>query len=129
MDRTSITVLVVCFVLLFSLPVLVNKVFPPKPVPPGATNVATRVITNTGAQTATGTSRPQPVLETPALPRQAFDTNVPEQLLEFTNANAHYTFSSRGGGLKVVELLHYLETVSNRRDRRPSTRRVATLNS
>lgn len=129
MDRTSITVLVVCFVLLFSLPVLVNKVFPPKPVPPGATNVATRVITNTAAQTATGTSREQPVLEAPALPRQAFDTNVPEQFLELTNANAHYTFTSRGGGLKVVELLHYPESVSSRRDQRPSTRRVATLNS
>ena len=43
-----------------------------------------------------------------------FDTNVPEQLLVLTNARARYTFTSRGGGLKLVELLDYPETISPR---------------
>jgi hypothetical protein len=32
-------------------------------------------------------------------------------LLEVANENAHYTFTSHGGGLKLVELMHYPETV------------------
>ena len=43
-----------------------------------------------------------------------FDTNAPEQLIVLTNAHARYTFTSRGGGLKSVELLDFPETVSPR---------------
>jgi YidC/Oxa1 family membrane protein insertase len=52
------------------------------------------------------------------------NTNVPEDLVELTNENARYTFTSHGGGLKRVELLHYPETIANR----PQTNRLATLN-
>ncbi len=41
--------------------------------------------------------------------------NVPEELLVVTNSNARYTFTSYGGGLKLVELVHYPETVTTRR--------------
>jgi YidC/Oxa1 family membrane protein insertase len=51
---------------------------------------------------------------TPTVPAIAFDTNVPEQLLLVTNARARYTFTSRGGGLKLVELLDYPATISPR---------------
>ena len=44
----------------------------------------------------------------------SFDTNVPEQTIVLTNARARYTFTSRGGGLKSVELLDYPETISAR---------------
>jgi len=44
----------------------------------------------------------------------AFDTNLPEQTIVLTNARARYTFTSRGGGLKLVELLRYPETISAR---------------
>src|SRR5690242_14047610 len=44
----------------------------------------------------------------------AFDTNAPEQTLSLTNGRAGYTFTSRGGGLKQIELLDYPETVSAR---------------
>src|SRR5262249_52534241 len=65
---------------------------------------------------------------TPA-PQLVANTNQPEELLEVTNANAHYTFTSHGGGLKLVELLQYPETVATRGDKRNGTNRVATLNT
>ena len=46
-----------------------------------------------------------------------------------TNSNARYTFTSYGGGLKLVELLHYPETVPTRREKQPQTNNVATLNT
>jgi YidC/Oxa1 family membrane protein insertase len=45
---------------------------------------------------------------------QVFDANAPENLITISNANARYTFTSRGGGLKSVELLQYPETISVR---------------
>jgi YidC/Oxa1 family membrane protein insertase len=57
-----------------------------------------------------------------------FDTNTPEELLVITNARARYTFTSRGGGLKSVELLDYPETVSARWKKKVAKDGVATLN-
>ena len=124
MDRKSIIVLIACFLLLFSWPLLVNKIYPPKPLPPGQTNIVTtpQLTTNRTALTTTA-------LETTVTPKPPVNTSVPEQLLEITNADAHYTFTSYGGGLKLVELLHYPESVSTRREQRAHTNRVATLNT
>ena len=43
-----------------------------------------------------------------------FDTNSPEKTLVLSNRQARYTFTSRGGGLKLVELLDYPEKISAR---------------
>ncbi|MEY4916414.1 MAG: hypothetical protein RL616_327 [Verrucomicrobiota bacterium] len=43
-----------------------------------------------------------------------FDMNTPEQTIVRTNGRARYTFTSRGGGLKLVEMLDYPETISAR---------------
>jgi YidC/Oxa1 family membrane protein insertase len=60
----------------------------------------------------------------------SFDTNLPEQTVVIANAKARYTFTSRGGGLKEVELLGYPETVSVRwKKQNASTNEVATLNA
>ena len=69
MDRKSIIILVACFLLLFSWPLLVNKVFPPKPLPPGATNATPRSLVGTN-ETGTPTG-PAPVLERPPMTRLA----------------------------------------------------------
>src|SRR5437660_8592727 len=103
MDRTSIIVLVVCFVLLMLwYPLVVNKLYPPKPIPRG-TNAPTTV---TGTNQV-GVNTNVPVLaEAPTnAPRVALNTNVPEDLLVITNEIARYTFTSHGGGLKLIELL------------------------
>jgi YidC/Oxa1 family membrane protein insertase len=57
-----------------------------------------------------------------------FDTNTPEELRVITNARARYTFTSRGGGLKSVELLDYPETISARWIKKVAKDGVATLN-
>src|SRR3974377_168902 len=120
MDRKSIIILVVCFiVLMLWYPLVVNKLYPPKPLPPGATNAPTATLnwTNTGA-----TSTAPAVVEEPVAIRKAMvSANTPEELIEVTNATAHYTFSSHGGGLKLVELLDYKEYVGKRADKGPQT--------
>jgi YidC/Oxa1 family membrane protein insertase len=128
MDRNSIIVLVVCFVLLMLwYPLVVNKLYPPKPMPRG---------TNAPATMVTGTNQGGMVTNVPVLaeaptnaPRVILNTNVPEEFVMITNENARYTFTSHGGGLKLVELLKYPETVSTRRQKQPQTNRVATLNT
>jgi YidC/Oxa1 family membrane protein insertase len=130
MDRQSIIILVVCVLLLISLPLVSNKIFPPKPLPPGMTNAPTISLTGTNAPGPTTTSPvAPPTLEAPAPQIVVANTNEEEQLLEITNANAHYTFSSYGGGLKLVELVKYPESVTTRRERQGHTNRVATLNT
>ncbi len=64
-------------------------------------------------------------------PVYAFDTNAPEQIVVLTNSHARYTFTSRGGGLKLVDLLDYPETISARWKtiKTPSTNNVASLNT
>src|SRR5262249_37074761 len=108
-------------------PLVVNKIYPTKPLPRG---------TNAPATTVTGTNQAGIVTNVPVLaeaptnaPRVAFSTNIPEEFVVITNENARYTFTSHGGGLKLIELLKYPETVSTRRGRQPDTNRVATLNS
>jgi YidC/Oxa1 family membrane protein insertase len=59
--------------------------------------------------------------------RVAIDTNAPEQLVVITNENARYTFTSHGGGLKLVELIDYPEEVRRKRGEEDSAR-LATLN-
>jgi YidC/Oxa1 family membrane protein insertase len=104
MDRTSIIILAVCFVLLMLWYPLANKVYPPKPLPRTNTQTsATGAVQQTSAPTATATATniPQPA------PPPALATNAPEQTLVLTNVEARYTFTSHGGGLKLIELVGY----------------------
>ncbi len=132
MDRKSIIVLVLCFgLLLLWSSVIVPKLYPPKPLPPGVTNVV-GTIQSTAPETVTNHTRTPERLEaavpgTAAAPRLTVETNVPEELLVVTNENARYTFTSYGGGLKLIELVGYPESVASRREKKVGTR-VATLN-
>ena len=113
MDRTSIIVIAACLVLLVLWNFIVApKLNPPRPMPARGTNAPSAALTYTN-QTATT----PPALEeaAPSLSRTPISTNAPEQLLEVTNDNAHYTFTSYGGGLKLVELLRYPETLATPR--------------
>jgi YidC/Oxa1 family membrane protein insertase len=128
MDRKSIMVLVVCFVVLMLwYPLVVNKLYPPKPLPPGATNAPAVLLAATNQPAPTP---PAPaVLEAPAAEMKPLvGTNVMEELVQVANSDARYTFTSHGGGLKEIELIHYPETVSKRRETALRTNNVATLN-
>src|SRR3984957_17126694 len=66
---------------------------------------------------------------------QIFDTNAPENLIVITNVEKDYTniytFTSRGGGLKTVQMLKYPETISARwkKEGESSANGFATLNA
>jgi YidC/Oxa1 family membrane protein insertase len=122
MDRTGIIVVTLCAILLGFWFIEQQKYAPPRPQPQPVTNTATAA----PAGTANSNDVP-PAPGTVSLP--VFDTNTPEELLVITNARARYTFTSRGGGLKLVELLDYPETISPRWKRKVATDGVATLNT
>lgn len=135
MDRKSISVIVGCVALLVVWQfVIVPKYWPYKPAPPPANTVTNGVVQGTltngsdvhqqlqqAAQTASSMTRPGPQLE--------INTNAPEQLVVLTNENARYTFSSYGGGLKLVELLNYPETIPSWRNKRAQASGLASLNT
>jgi len=128
MDRKSIIALVVCFLVLMLWYPLVNKIYPPKPLPPGATNAPSAYLPQTNRSAASPAAAA--VVEEPApAPKPVVSGNVPEELRVVTNSNARYTFTSYGGGLKLVELVHYPETVSKAREKQPPTNNLATLNA
>ena len=128
MDRKTITILALCLVAFFFVPRLVNKIYPPRQLPPEATN---NVPTEVAATNRTGAAAAgvQPSEAAPARSQLVVNSSVPEEFLEITNSDAHYMFSSYGGGLKEVELIHYPEMVSSIRQHKSQTNRVATLNT
>jgi YidC/Oxa1 family membrane protein insertase len=124
MDRKSIPLVAIIVLLLFVGMRLVNRAFPPIVVPVATNQVATAT---TGA--ATGTNPPA-LNAAPAAPAKfVVHTDIPEQLLVISNDNARYTFTSRGGGLQLVELLKYPQSVRSSRLNAKPTNGVATLNS
>jgi YidC/Oxa1 family membrane protein insertase len=129
MDRKSILILVGCFVVLLSWnTVIVPRIYPRKPVPSTGTNAPAveLAVTNTPEATTTVVSNVQAAARTV---KAIANTNVPEELVHLTNENAHYVFTSHGGGLKLVELTHYPETIVTRREKSPTTNRLARLNT
>lgn len=129
MDKKSIAVIVTCVILMFLWQgVLVPKYFSEqRPVPAVDTNAATTSVAGTTAvATATGGTTSGPA----ALPARALlSTNAPEELLVLTNENARYLFTSRGGGIKEIELVRFPETIARRRKEQANIHRVATLNA
>src|SRR5277367_2591112 len=60
-------------------------------------------------------ANPPPVsAATTSVSAPPFETNISEQTIVLTNNRVRYTFTSRGGGIKLVELLNFPETVSAR---------------
>ena len=125
MDRKSILILVGSFVLLMLWYPLMEKIYPPKPLPRTTNSVAAAsnqlspatTVSNTGSTT------------TPARIDQTARTNAPEVTLTMTNVQAVYTFTSHGGGLKLVELRDYPLLVECDRTAAATNNRFATLNN
>ncbi|MEK7707905.1 MAG: membrane protein insertase YidC, partial [Verrucomicrobiota bacterium] len=134
MDRKSIIVIAGCMglIALWSM-VIVPKLYPPKPVTHHATNevsaAASAPTATTSHVTQAATSVPPPVVAPPAPPKPVFVASGDEETRVFANDNARYTFTSHGGGLKLVELLKYPETVSRTRKKQPLTNNLAELNA
>ena len=107
MDKTGIIVVSLCGALLVWWFVEQNKVAQQQAQYAKTHPVAVQTATSNNPAT-------MPATATEAAPIAVFDTNAPEQTLVLTNGRARYTFTSRGGGLKLVELLDYPQTVSAR---------------
>ena len=113
MDKTGIIVVSLCGVLLVWWFVEQKKI---------ADRQAQYLAAHPVAAAPVADSNPPPAATVPGnppAPVAVFDTNAPEQTLVLTNGRPHhdwarYTFTSRGGGLKLIELLDYPETVSAR---------------
>jgi YidC/Oxa1 family membrane protein insertase len=130
MDRKSLLILVICFLLLLLWPRLVEKVFPPTPIPnwTNAPAAGTNTLTDTASPGVTPTPPAAGAVPGPAVPPTVPVTPAaPEELLVVTRDNVRYTFTSHGGGLKQIELLNYRETVNGRRKTAESP--PATLNA
>src|SRR5947207_2575508 len=121
MDRKSVLILVVCFILFMVWAQMVQRLYPPKPVPrTNAVGQSTGLLESANSAGAVPSATNAGIAPKPA---------GPEVLMVLTNDGARYTFTSHGGGLKTVELLKYPELVSCgiRQTVSPSNR-VATLN-
>src|SRR5688572_17100866 len=130
MDRKSVIILVASLgVLVLLQAVIIPRFFPPIPVNTNTTAAVTNVAgTNVAAATAPTTNVATPaVAPSPAatVPASAIRvaTEGPEQVEVLTNATgeALYTFTSRGGGVKHVQLARYLELVGCERPRGSNT--------
>jgi YidC/Oxa1 family membrane protein insertase len=129
MDRTGIIVVSICGALLlfwfFEQTKLEQNRLALEAQRPAVTNVVAAA--QNPAVTATASAVPSAPATPPGF---AFATDAPEQLLVLTNRHARYTFTSRGGGLKLVELLDYPETISARWTKtKTDTNAVASLNT
>jgi len=124
MDRTGIIVVSICAALLVVW-FLEQPRVAPEPQRPETTNVVAAAQDQAATATA-GAASSAPA----AAPAFSFDTSAPEQTLVLTNGRARYTFTSRGGGLKLVELLDYPETISARWTKtKTASDAVASLNT
>ena len=127
MDRKSIIVIGACIVTLVLWVTVIMPKFtpPPRPMQPGSTNAPAAQSVNPSSTTATAALSAAPT----NTPRFAISTSAPEELLEVTNENARYIFTTHGGGLKEIELVKYPEKISRQTKHLPLTNGVATLNA
>jgi YidC/Oxa1 family membrane protein insertase len=125
MDRTGIIVITICAILFGVWFIEEQKYQSHLPPPPLATNtVAAAQIqaANPSSVSPAATAASVPVFDIP-------QSGTPEHLIGITNADAIYTFTSRGGGLSSVELTKYPDSVPLRWKKEMATNGVATLNT
>jgi YidC/Oxa1 family membrane protein insertase len=129
MDRKTIAVMIACigFVVIWQ-GVLVPKYFMEnKTVTAASTNAAPAIASHTSTSAGTNAASSF-IAATNSTVRQEIAANAPEQLLVVTNENARYVFTSRGGGLKAVELVKFPETIARKRKDQAAVTNFATLN-
>jgi YidC/Oxa1 family membrane protein insertase len=122
MDRTGIIVVSICAILFVGWFIEEQKYQAQHQPPP-------QLATST-APAQTQAANPSAVSpNTTVASAVIFDTNAPEHLIGVTNADAIYTFTSRGGGLQSVKLTKYPDSVSLLWKKEVATNGVATLNA
>jgi YidC/Oxa1 family membrane protein insertase len=126
MDRKAIIVLVLSFVLLMLWYPITQKLFPPTPLP--QTNLVGTATNQVQATNLPSAQRPAPVISARPTTAVPLAPDAPEQTLALEDANARYTFTSYGGGLKTVELKKYPAAVDCLNKDNPANKQPARLN-
>lgn len=120
MDRKSLTILIVSIALLFLLSPLVDKMFPPVKRP---------VSTNQVAQVTNSAMTQSNVVPSSTMSAASMPTpSGPEKTLVVTNNGQAWHFTSRGGGISLIELLDYPAAIACARDI-PAETNFASLNN
>ena len=124
MDRKSVIVLIICALLFLIWAQLVPRLYPPPPPAQRTNQPAIAHATNLPERFISPGSNLPPAAEVSAPAPSA-----PEELLVVSNANARYTFTSHGGGLKLIELEGFPESISCRGKTPPGAERFSSLNT
>ena len=109
MDKKSIIIVVISFLLLVLWFPLTNYIWPPSPAPRTTNQVALQ--TNVAPTQTVATLTNQPLVTPPATP-SLVASNAPEEVVEVETAEALFTFTSHGGGLKTVALKRFPEIIT-----------------
>jgi len=112
MDRKSLIIVIISFVLLLAWFPLMNKLYPPKPV--AHTNQVVTITNQPQTATTQATAAVQPAPDA-IQPVPVASSSLPERLETVEVDGVRYTFTTHGGGLKQVELVHYPEVVERKR--------------
>src|SRR5437899_6305194 len=99
MDRKAIIILAVSFALMIGWSLLVNRIYPPLPIPPETNRLASATNqtsansnVSTGAAASSGVSASAPTRGT------LVESEEPKKLLPIENDLLRLTFTSHGGG-------------------------------
>lgn len=129
MDRKSIIAIIVGLLLLFVWSRVINHMYPPIPRPIKATNELASATNGVPAAIAASPTSAPPALTTANAttntPAPAPTPSAPEETAVLESADAIYTFTSHGGGLKRVVLKKFRESV---RRGASTTNGLVTLN-
>ena len=128
MDRKSFLILAVSFALLLLYYRVVQRIYPPNP--PVGTNAVT-IATNASAVVNTNVAAPSSAQPIPGgfAENPLVTPKTAEETITVENDDARYVFTSHGGGLKLVELKKYRETVKRFGRKQSPTNDFATLNT
>ncbi|HXF10433.1 MAG TPA: membrane protein insertase YidC [Desulfuromonadaceae bacterium] len=130
MDRKAIIILVVSFTLMIGWSVLVNRIYPPQPMPPETNRLAHATnLTGSNTNLSTTAATSSDVSASAPTTGTLVESKEPEKLFPVENDSVRLTFTSHGGGLKLVELKKYPESVACRNGNGVSTNKFATLNT
>ncbi len=115
MDRKSIIILAVAIAMYFALSPVVDHFFPPKPVPASLLTASPSEPAAPQASVSAASHGP------PGAAAARTEPLAPEQILTVSNADLIWHFTSRGGGLKDVDLTGYPAVIRQKRTHAPQT--------
>ncbi len=106
MDKRTLWVVVACMAALFIMQKVVNTIWPPIPKKP---KPDTAIATNVEPPKVEGESPPsaEPKIEAAPAAVETAEPRPPEQIVVLSNTFVRVEFTSHGGGIRTVELLHH----------------------